>query len=236
MEFKTVSCFFEQSGTFKNEFKNLGFNAFDFDIQDDFKQTDNVVDLFKQIHYAYIGQNSLFDLFDSDDLIIAFFPCIRFESQINLWFRGDNYSQRNWSDFKKIEYCNFLEESRYDYYRILNEFVWVCLARNIKLIIENPYSNEHYLYRYWCFKPALIDYDRRKRGDYFKKPTQYFFFNCSPSNNIIFEQIPDNTIYCKDAINRISKIHVHNLDCDRTAARSLISPFYANRFIREFIL
>jgi hypothetical protein len=28
-----VHCFFEQSGTFKNEFKKLGYEAFDYDIQ-----------------------------------------------------------------------------------------------------------------------------------------------------------------------------------------------------------
>ena len=32
----TVHCFFEQSGTFKNEFKKLGFRAFDYDIQNNF--------------------------------------------------------------------------------------------------------------------------------------------------------------------------------------------------------
>lgn len=29
-------CFFEQSGTFKNEFKKLGYEAIDYDIQDEF--------------------------------------------------------------------------------------------------------------------------------------------------------------------------------------------------------
>lgn len=27
-----VHCFFEQSGTFKNEFRKLGYEAFDYDI------------------------------------------------------------------------------------------------------------------------------------------------------------------------------------------------------------
>lgn len=42
-------CLFEQSGTFKNEFKKLGIDAVDYDILDDFGQTDHVVDLFKEI-------------------------------------------------------------------------------------------------------------------------------------------------------------------------------------------
>ena len=49
----TFHCFFEQSGTFKNEFKKLGFNAIDYDILNDFGETDCVVDLFKEIETAY---------------------------------------------------------------------------------------------------------------------------------------------------------------------------------------
>ena len=56
-----VWCFFEQSGTFKNEFKKLGYDAVDVDIQNNFEQTDHVTDLFKAIEDAYDGKPSLFD-------------------------------------------------------------------------------------------------------------------------------------------------------------------------------
>lgn len=56
-----VHCFFEQSGTFKNEFIKLGIPAEDYDIQDNFGQTDHVIDLFKEIEDAYDGEPSLFD-------------------------------------------------------------------------------------------------------------------------------------------------------------------------------
>lgn len=42
-------CLFEQSGTFKNEFKKLGYEAIDYDIQNEFNETDVVIDLFKEI-------------------------------------------------------------------------------------------------------------------------------------------------------------------------------------------
>ena len=48
-----VHCFFEQSGTFKNEFKKLGYEAEDYDIQNNFGETDHVVDLFGEIDKAY---------------------------------------------------------------------------------------------------------------------------------------------------------------------------------------
>lgn len=48
-------CLFEQSGTFKNEFKKLGIEAYDYDILNDFKQTDYQIDLFAEIEKAYGG-------------------------------------------------------------------------------------------------------------------------------------------------------------------------------------
>lgn len=50
-----VHCFFEQSGTFKNEFIKLGIPAEDYDIQDNFNQTDHKIDLFAEIEKAYEG-------------------------------------------------------------------------------------------------------------------------------------------------------------------------------------
>jgi hypothetical protein len=50
-----VHCLFEQSGTFKNEFEKLGIKAYDYDILNDFNQTDFQIDLFKEIDSAYGG-------------------------------------------------------------------------------------------------------------------------------------------------------------------------------------
>ena len=50
-----VHCFFEQSGTFKNEFIKLGIPAEDYDIQNNFGQTDHIIDLFAEIEKAYGG-------------------------------------------------------------------------------------------------------------------------------------------------------------------------------------
>lgn len=50
-----VHCLFEQSGTFKNEFKKLGIDAIDYDILNDYGQTDIQIDLFEEIRKAYRG-------------------------------------------------------------------------------------------------------------------------------------------------------------------------------------
>ncbi len=51
--FNKAWCMFEQSGTFKNEFIKLGIPAVDLDIQNNFGETDYVIDLFAEIDKEY---------------------------------------------------------------------------------------------------------------------------------------------------------------------------------------
>lgn len=67
-------CLFEQSGTFKNEFKKLGIDAYDYDIRNDFGQTDFVVDLFTEIQKTYEGWESIFDNMGGDRYHHGIFP------------------------------------------------------------------------------------------------------------------------------------------------------------------
>jgi len=220
-------CLFEQSGTFKNEFKKLGYDAEDFDVLNDFGETDRVIDLYAEIDKSYRGGLSLFDEIKSDDVVLAFFPCIRFEAQILLWFRGDAMQQKKWSDEKKLEHDLELHKELSRNYELITKLALICIRKNLKLIIENPYGDQHYLTRYWAIKSKLQDTNRRDMGDYMKKPTQYWFINCEPKYNFVFEGID------------VKKKRTHNelfgtKDCQ--VMRSMISPDYANRFIREFIL
>jgi hypothetical protein len=49
MKINKVHCLFEQSGTFKNEFIKLGIPAEDYDIQNEFGETDHIIDIFENI-------------------------------------------------------------------------------------------------------------------------------------------------------------------------------------------
>lgn len=220
---KTFHCFFEQSGTFKNEFKKLGYESIDYDIQDEFGETDRQIDLFIDIEEAYENRQSIFDEISNEDTIIAFFPYIRFEEQIQLHFRGTSYQQRAWTHEQKLEYDLKLHKELSELYKLITKLAIVCIRRKIPLIIENPYSTTHYLTKYWAIPAKVIDKDRRIRGDYFQKPTQYWFINCKPTYRMILEpQIWNETKTVEN---------IHN-----KAERSLISKDYANRFIREFII
>lgn len=191
----------------------------------------------KSLQGGYDGKPSLFDDIAEDDLILAFFPCVRFENQIMLWFRGQSASQKKWSLEKKMTNCmNLLGELK-ENYDLVNKLFIICMRKNLKLVMENPYSEEHFLRRYWCFLPKVIDKDRRLKGDYYKKPTQYWFLNCEPSNNLIMECISDNSIKCKDPIRLMNKDDFEHIGAKSVkTARSMIHPDYANRFIREYLI
>jgi hypothetical protein len=82
-----VHCFFEQSGTFKREFQKLGIPAEDYDIQNNFGETDHTDDLFAEIEKAFDDKPSVFDTIDpAADLIMAFFPCIEFSCVAQMWY------------------------------------------------------------------------------------------------------------------------------------------------------
>ena len=182
-------CLFEQSGTFKNEFKKLGIEAYDFDIQNKFGETDFTEDLFYEIEEAYEGRPSIFDGITSNDIIMAFFPCIRFTIQTQLTFRCDTPQLKKWDNVSQLEYNMKLHKELAHNYELISKFAIVCLKRKLKVIIENPYQKSHYLSNYWALKPAFIDYDRTLRGDQMKKPTQYWFINCKPKCNVVDEEI-----------------------------------------------
>ena len=127
---RTVAhCLFEQSGTFKNEFKKLGYDAYDYDILNDYGQTDFQVDLFAEIRNAYEDKPSIFDNISPDDVIMAFFPCTRFEDQIMLGFRGQNCGMNKWSIKDKLLYSIKLHDELNLMYIDISKLVLVAEKR-----------------------------------------------------------------------------------------------------------
>lgn len=203
--------------------ENFGCEAVDYDIQNEFNETDVVIDLFKEIEKAYSKEKSIFDNITEKDMILAFFPCVRFEDQVQMHFRGTAFQQKKWTDEHKLESDLKLHKELDLMYETITKLAIVCIRKNLPLIIENPYSTTHYLVKYWAIPSKVIDKDRTLRGDYFEKPTQYWFINCEPQYNMILEAYSYNK---KKIISNTSS----------KTERSLIAPEYANRFIREFIV
>lgn len=160
---------------------------------------------------------------------MAFFPCTRFESRIPLSMRGEAFQQKKWTDLQKLQYSMKLHSELHMLYERLCQLVVVAERKGLKMVIENPYTQPHYLTTYWCIKPTVIDKNRTDNGDYFKKPTQFFFINLQPSQNLVFEALE----YTETKV--ISKVSGTD-KTTRQTERSMMHPQYARRFIKQYIL
>ena len=138
MKINKVFCLFEQSGHFKNAFKELGIPAEDYDILNDFGETDHVVDLFGEIDKAYEGKPSLFDQITKDDLVMAFFPCTRFEDQIILGFRGEMFQQKRYTDEQKILYSSGLHRELAKLYELVSRLFIASLRGGVAHGVREP--------------------------------------------------------------------------------------------------
>ena len=134
-----IRFLFEQSGTFKNIARQDGHEAYDYDIQNNFNQTDYVVDLFEEIEKGYNEEKSIFDDFEGDT-VVAFFPGTRFEDQISLWYRGEASSQKNKSELEKLEKSLELHKELSRNYELVTKLAILAYRKSFKLIIENPHG------------------------------------------------------------------------------------------------
>ena len=223
-----VHCFFEQSGTFKNEFIKLGIPAEDYDIQNNFGETDNVTDLFKAIEDAYEGKQSLFDKIGGGDLILAFFPCIYFCATSQIAFTWNNINYKRMDVKQKTDAILERMKHREYFYSLAVKMLCIAKQRGIKLIMENPWSEQTYLKANFVLPPTLIDKNRMLRGDYYVKPTAYWFINCEPTHGKSIQKDKE-----KRLIMNCKKGKEAGLCSEE---RSLISPDYARNFICDFII
>lgn len=223
MTFNKVHCLFEQSGTFKKAFKELGYDAIDYDINKT-ENVDVVTNLFYQIYLENTeDKESIFNSISQDDLVIAFFPCTYFSDQSQLLSRGNNYGQKEWSEKQKLEYSMKQMQERQGYYSNLCNLCLIAIKKGFKLIIENPYGKVNFLKQYFPIKPKVVIMNRQKMGDFYKKPTQFFFINCNPEFNLQNEYNLENKMQKR-------------IEDNKGIERSIISPAFAKNFIKDFII
>lgn len=132
------------------------------------------------------------------------------------------------SDREKIGKIIERSDNRQRFYHLLIKLFCVVMERGLKMVVENPYSPLHYLHNNFLLPPSLIDRNRRLRGDYFVKPTQYWFVGFEPTHGCTLQENP-----IKKSI-RKSKSAVKTGVCSEE--RSMISPDYARNFICDFII
>ena len=131
-------------------------------------------------------------------------------------------------DLEKIKKILERDEMRTEFYERLIKFVYVCLAYNIRMIFENPWSEQTYLKSNFLKVPDVVDMNRMERGDYYKKPTAYWFWNCEPTHGVSYQKDKEQkTILLAKAGARAGLC---------SEERSMISSDYARNWICDFIL
>lgn len=217
-----VYLFFERSGTFKKAFEKYGFIATDYDLEaehEEVKKTDLFLEIKKE---CFDKSSSVFAEIKANDLVVAFFPCTYFSDQSQLISRGDSFGMKDFSNEEKLARSMIDMKVRADFYIILCELCLIAERKHFKLIIENPYGKVNFLKQFFPIKPCLIIKNRMLWGDFFKKPTQFFFINCIP--NFFLERVCASP----KENNPIEKNHGFS--------RSRISNRFAENFIESVIL
>lgn len=163
-----------------------------------------------------------------DDLILAFFPCIYFSclSQMSISWGCVNYRKLNYHE--KTDAILERSKNREYFFGLAAKMLCVAQERGLRLIMENPWSMQHFLKSNFVMPPTMVDMDRSLRGDVFKKSTAYWFINCEPTNGMSIQKDKEIRL-----INQ-SKHAAHAGLCSED--RSMIHPDYARNFIHDFIL
>ena len=159
---------------------------------------------------------------------MAFFPCIYFcaLSQMSINFNSKNY--KNYSIREKTDAVLERSANREHFFRLAVKMLSVAMQRGLRLIMENPWSEQTFLKSNFILAPAVIDNNRTIRGDYFMKPTAYWFIGCEPTNGLTEQR--DKEIRTIGNAKKASRAGL----CSEE--RSMISPDYARNFICDFVL
>lgn len=159
---------------------------------------------------------------------MAFFPCIYFccLSQMDMSWTAKNY--RKMSGREATDKILERSHNREQYFALLVKMLQVARERGLRLIFENPYSMQTFLKNGFVLSPAVVDNDRKTRGDYFTKPTAYWYINCDPTNGRSFQAPAEKKRLMWEKPNPQAGL------CSEE--RSMIHPDYARNFICDFIL
>ena len=226
----TFHLLFEQSGTFKNVFIENGHKAYDYDILNDFGETDICIDIFREIELEYEAMmkgekyNTIFNQMNKDDFIIAFFPCTHFCDANQLQYRLLIGGKKVDFDLRACERLIERNQERARYFEVFLKFCYICKQKGIKTIIENPASSgdKNYLVMFSPIDVGYYEKDRTLFGDLFKKPTNFFAINFEMKEKfLMFTQIANKKVIYKDTQGMTN--------------RSMITKEYAQNFYKRFL-
>ena len=85
-------------------------------------------------------------------------------------------------------------------------------------------------------KPSLVDYNRMIRGDYYVKPTAYWYINAYPTYGLTEQKDKKQRKIRTGSIKSGVRGRASKKAGVCSEDRSMISPDYARNFICDFIL
>lgn len=147
-------------------------------------------------------------------------------SQMMMSWTHKNY--KNYSALQKSEAILQRAAKREEYFARAVKLHSICYQRNLRLIMENPYSEQTFLKANFIAKPAIVDENRLLRGDYYHKPTAYWYVNCEPTNGQSHQPAKKGKNICQ--------IKPNNQPGLCNEERSMISLDYARNFICDFVI
>ena len=97
------------------------------------------------------------------------------------------------------------------------------------MVFENPITGS-FLNNYFLKQPDIKDNNRMLRGDYYVKPTGYWFWNCEPTQGFTEQNDKEQKLIMYAESRRGQKGGL----CSEE--RSMISSDYARNFICDFLI
>lgn len=186
------------------------------------------MDIFFEIDKYLSFRNGLFSEIRPCDFVMAFFPCTYFCDANALLFSCMHASYKNLPFDDILEKIAKRSSAREQYYRKFCQLTIIAKKQGFPLVIENPYTGSSFLKFFAPFPPAFVDMNRQTHGDFYKKPTAYWAVNCRLSNGLkMCSNSQCFTVAKKNAIPGVR---------GKAAARSMISPRYAENFVENCIL
>ena len=144
-----------------------------------------------------------------------------------------SYTHRNYTNMgphERIEAILARSANRELYFARAVKMIGIALERGLRLIMENPWSENTYLKANFILPPSFIDQNRMLRGDYRVKPTAYWFVNCEPTNlrSTQYDKFNEKKTHMTTQGSKVAGV------CGEE--RSMISPDYARNFICDNII
>jgi hypothetical protein len=143
-----------------------------------------------------------------------------------MYFGYTNY--RKLSIKEKTDKILERSHNREYFFSLAVKMISICKQRGLRIIMENPWSEQTFLKANFVMPPTIVDMDRTRRGDYYVKPTAFWFVNCENTNGFTEQRDKDRKTILKAKMSGKAGI------CSEE--RSMISPDYARNFICDWVI